>query len=145
MAGKRFSAIEPDAEPDIVKSSSDRTFGFVFAAALGLIGMWPLIHGRSPRILILLLASVFVFVALHAPRILRPLNVIWTRLGALLHRLVTPIAMGIMFFLVITPMAWMMRRFGKDPLRLVRDANANSYWIERQPPGPNPGTMVRQF
>jgi hypothetical protein len=145
MSGRRFSAIEPEAEPEVVTSSNDRTLGFVFAAAAGLLGTWPLIHGRSPRISLLLLACLFLLAALCAPRILRPLNVIWTRLGALLHRVVTPIAMGIVFFLVITPMASMMRRFGKDPLRLVRDANASTYWVERQPPGPNPRTMLRQF
>ena len=145
MMGTKFSAIEPDAEPEVVNSSSDRSFGLVFAAAASLLGIWPLIHGRWPGVWFLLLGCLFALAAVYAPRILRPLNVVWTRLSALLHRIVTPLAMGIVFFLVVTPIAWMMRMLGKDPLRLTRDAYASSYWIERHPPGPDPQSMVRQF
>jgi hypothetical protein len=145
MTVRKFSAIEPEAEAEAVTSSSDRTLGFVFAAALSVLGASPLVHGGSPRIWFLLLACLFSLTALYAPRILRPLNVAWMRLGALLHRLVTPLAMGIVFFVVVTPIAWMMRMFGQDPLRLARDTNARSYWIERHPPGPDPRSMVRQF
>jgi saxitoxin biosynthesis operon SxtJ-like protein len=145
MAVTKFSAIEPEGEPEVLGSSSDRSLGFVFGAAFSLLGTWPLIHGGAPRVWFLLLACLFALVAIYAPRILRPLNVVWTRLGALLHRIVTPVAMGVVFFLVVTPMAWIMWMLGKDPLRLTRDTNARSYWIERQPPGPDPRSMVRQF
>jgi hypothetical protein len=67
------------------------------------------------------------------------------RLGMLLHRIVSPIALGIMFFLVITPMGLLMRALGKDPLRLRLRPDEGSYWIDRRPPGPAPETMKDQF
>jgi Saxitoxin biosynthesis operon protein SxtJ len=145
MAKTKFSAIEPELEPELLKSGSDRSLGIVFAAALTFLGAWPLTDGRSPRFWFLLAACAFALAATYAPWILRPLNAVWTRLGALLHRIVTPIAMGVVFFVVVTPIAWMMRALGKDPLRLKRDTDAKTYWIERQPPGPDPQTMTRQF
>jgi hypothetical protein len=145
MAGTKFSAIEPEIEDEILKYSSDRSLGLVFAAAFCLLGLLPLMHGRSPKFAFLLLACLFVLAAICAPQVLGPLNIVWTRLGAFLHRIVTPLVMGFVFFAVLTPVAWIMRILGNDPLRLARDASASSYWIERQPPGPNPQSMVRQF
>jgi saxitoxin biosynthesis operon SxtJ-like protein len=144
-AQTKFSAIEPEADAEVIKSSSDRSLGFVFATALGLLGAWPLIHGRPPRIWLVLLAAFFTLAAIYVPWMLQPLNVVWTRLGAVLHRIVSPIAMGVVFFLVVTPTAYLMRMLGKDVLRLARDTNARTYWIERNPPGPNPRSMERQF
>ena len=87
----------------------------------------------------------FLLVALGFPSILAPLNRLWLRFGLLLHRIVSPLVLGIMFFLVITPMGLLMRAFGKDLLRLKFDRAAASYWIERTPPGPPPESMADQF
>jgi hypothetical protein len=145
MVIRKLSAIEPGLEPEAVKSGSDRSLGIVFAGAFTILGAWPLLDGRSPRFWPLALACAFGLVAAFAPWILGPLNVVWTWLGSLLHRVVTPIAMGIVFFLVVAPVASIMRTFGKDPLRLKRDEDAETYWIERKPYGPDPHTMTRQF
>ncbi len=78
-----------------------------------------------------------------SPWILRPFNLLWFRFALLVHRIVTPVVMGLMFFGVVTPVAALMRLCGKDPLRLKRNGNA-SRWIRRQPPGPAPETTTNQ-
>jgi hypothetical protein len=136
---------ESFARDDEVRSSSDRAFGFVVAAALSLVALWPLWRGTAPRWWSLGLAALFLGAALFAPRALAPLNRLWFRLGLLLHALVNPVVMALLFFTTVTPIALIMRAMGKNPLRLTRDHDARTYWIERRPPGPMPDTMPRQF
>jgi len=90
-------------------------------------------------------AAGFALVALLAPRLLRPLNQAWFRFGMLLHRVVSPLVMGLLFFVTVTPIGLLMRLTGKDPLRLRFDPAADSYWIDREPPGPPPDSMRNQF
>ncbi len=142
---RRILAVEPEIEPERVEGASDRSVGLVFAGVFVIFGTWPLLDQHPPRVWLLLLACAIGLVAICAPRFLRPLNVVWTRLGTLLHHFITPFVMGVVFFLVVTPTAWFVRASGKDPLRLKRDRDANTYWIERHPPGPDPRTMTRQF
>lgn len=130
---------------DEVRSSSDRAFGLVFAVLFALIALWPLWRGMAPRWWSLGLAAAFLGAALLAPRALAPLNRLWFRLGLLLHAVVNPVVMALVFFTTVTPIALIMRAMGKDPLRLRRDQDARTYWIERRPPGPMPDTMPRQF
>ena len=70
---------------------------------------------------------------------LRPLNRLWLKFGLLLHKVVNPIVMALVFFGTVLPTGLIMRVLGKDLLRLKRQPDANSYWIERRPPGPAPG------
>lgn len=128
-----------------VAVSSNRTFGFVFAAFFGLVGLLPLVHGSAPRIWAFGAGGVFLLAALLFPSVLAPINSLWMKLGLLLHRVVSPVALGIMFFVVITPMGLLMRAMGKDFLRLRSEPDAASYWIERSPPGPAPETFRNQF
>jgi hypothetical protein len=115
------------------------------AAAFALIGIWPFVHEHSPRLWALLLACGFLLGALLAPSLLRRLNLLWMRLGLLLQMIVTPLVMGVVFFGVLTPMSLILRGLGRDPLRLKWQSDANTYWMERQPAGPDPQTMRRQF
>lgn len=128
-----------------IEGSSNRSFGFVFAAFFGLVGLLPLVLGRAPRIWAFGLSGIFLLAALLVPSVLAPLNRLWLKFGLLLHRVVNPVVLGIMFFLVITPMGWLVRAMGKDLLRLRRDPAASTYWIERDPPGPAPETFKDQF
>lgn len=128
-----------------VQGSSNRTFGLVFAAVFVIIGVLPAVLGRSMRLWSLALAALFFAIALAAPGLLGPLNRLWTRFGLLLHRIVSPVVLGIMFFLVVTPIGLVMRAFGKDPLRLRFDKGARSYWVDRIPPGPPPESLSDQF
>ena len=128
-----------------VHGSSDRSFGIVFAIVFGVIGLLPLVFGGGARLWSLGVGAVFLVAAVVVPAVLAPLNRLWLRFGLLLHRIVSPVVLGIMFFVVITPMGLVMRAFGKDLLRLRFDRAAASYWIDRTPPGPPPESMKDQF
>ncbi len=127
------------------RSSSDRNFGLVFAAGFALLGLWPLLKRGTVRWPLLAVAAVFLLAALVRPGLLRPLNKAWTMLGLLLGRIVNPIMTAVLFFLVFTPAGIIGRMLGKDPLRLKRAPDQTSYWIVRNPPGPAPETMAKQF
>jgi len=128
-----------------IKTSSDRSFGFVFTAAFSIIGLVPLLSGDPVRWWAIGVFGAFLAASIVYPGVLAPLNRIWTKFGFLLHRVVNPIVMGLLFFIVITPIAMIMRLVGKHPLETKIDAGAKSYWIRRDPPGPAPGSMKRQF
>jgi saxitoxin biosynthesis operon SxtJ-like protein len=130
---------------DTPHQSSDRSFGLVFAAAFAVIALFPLLRGGGLRPWSLGISIAFLIVALSRPTLLAPLNHVWARFGLLLARVTNPLVMGVIFFLVITPMALIARWRGQDPLRLRLDRATESYWIERIPPGPAPASMINQF
>ena len=130
---------------DDTGGSSNRSFGVVFAVVFAIIGLLPLIHGGPWRIWSLAIAGAFVIAAFAFPGVLTPLNRLWMKVGLLLHKVVSPIVLGFLFFVVITPMGMAMRLFGKDPLRLRRDPASKSHWVERTPPGPRPESFIDQF
>jgi hypothetical protein len=124
---------------------SDRSFGLVFAAVFALFGGCPVVSGRPPHWIALAIAAAFGLAALAAPRLLHPLNIAWFRLGLLLHRIVSPLVMGAVFFLCVTPIGLIMRICGKDLLSLRRRDSVRTYWIMRVPAGPDPTLMKKQF
>ena len=128
-----------------VEGSSDRVFGLVFAGVFLLIACGPLRHGHAPRWWACGVAAVFALVALLKPALLSSLNRLWVKLGIVLGKVVSPIALGVLFYGVLTPLGIVMRLAGKDPLRLKLDPDADSYWIARKPPGPPPDSMTNQF
>jgi len=138
-------AHEDLAREQHLEGSSDRAFGLVIAGAFFLVAIGALRHGHAPRWWALVLASLFALIALLKPVLLAGLNRLWTRLGILLGKVVSPIALGILFYGVLTPIAVVVRLAGKDPLRLKLDRDADSYWIVRKPPGPPPDSMSNQF
>jgi hypothetical protein len=91
-----------------------------------------------PAVLLYLLAWLWPR-ALHVP------NLLWIRIGLLLHKITNPVVTGVLFWGVFTPMGLLMRATGRDPLRLRFDRSAKSYWIDRTPPGPEPKTMINQY
>ncbi|WP_068430128.1 SxtJ family membrane protein [Magnetospirillum sp. XM-1] len=128
-----------------VEMGSDRSFGLVFAAVFAIVALLPLKDGGEVRLWAGAVAGAFLLVALVYPKALKPLNKLWFLIGMALHHVVTPLVMGLLFFLTVTPIALIMRAVGKDPLHLARDDKAASYWINRTPPGPAPDSMRRQF
>lgn len=128
-----------------IKASSDRAFGVVFTVVFALIGALPLVSGKAPHWWAFGVSGVFAALALLVPASLAPLNRLWTKFGLLLHRVLNPIILGIMFFATIVPIGLIMRLFRKDLLRLRFDDEAPSYWIERRPIGPDPKSLDRQF
>lgn len=128
-----------------VKASSDRFFGLTFFAVFLIIALWPLLAQGAVRPVALGIALAFLAVSLVVPAWLAPLNRLWLKFGELLHRITSPIILGVMFFGVITPVGWLMRLAGKDLLRMKFDRDAPSYWIRREPPGPDKTSLKRQF
>jgi hypothetical protein len=124
---------------------SDRSFGFVFSAAFLLAFTALLYLGHGGHWWALLMSALFLAAALLKPALLSALNRAWARFGALLHAIVNPVLLGIIYFLIVTPTGLLMRLFGKDPLRLRIERSAESYWIKRDPAGPNPESLPRQF
>lgn len=127
------------------RGGGDRGFGVLVTVVFAVIGCWPLLRDGTPRWWALGIAAVALAIALAAPRWLAPLNRLWFRFGMLLHRVASPVVMGVVYFGVVTPTGLLMRLFGKDPLRLKRDPAAQTYWIDRDPPGPPRDSMANQF
>ena len=118
---------------DDIKISSNRSFGIVFFVVFFLIALYPLINNEDIRIWSLIISLIFLILGLINSRILNPLNKLWFKFGILLGKIVSPIIMGIIFFLVVTPIGFIMRILGKDVLNLKFNAN-RSYWIEKTGP-----------
>ncbi len=124
---------------------SDRSFGFTFAVVFALAGGWLAWKQSGYTVTAFVLAAVFLLAALAIPKVLHPLNVAWMHLGHLLNKIVSPIVMGVIFFGLVTPIAAVMRLRGRDVLRRRYDPASRSYWIERNPPGPDGSTFPQQF
>ena len=118
---------------DDIKISSNRSFGIVFFVVFLLIALYPLTYGGEIRIWSLIISIIFLILGLLNSKILAPLNKIWFKFGILLGRIVSPLIMGIIFFLVVTPIGFIMRLLGKDLLNLKYNKN-KSYWIEKNGP-----------
>ena len=118
---------------DDVKISSNRSFGIVFFVVFLLITLYPLTYAGEIRIWSLIISIIFLILGLLNSKILSPLNKIWFKFGMLLGKIVSPLIMGIIFFLVVTPIGFIMRLLGKDVLNLKYNKN-KSYWIEKNGP-----------
>jgi len=118
---------------DDIKISSNRSFGIVFFIVFLLIAFYPLIYNGEIRIWSLIVSLIFLILGLINSGILTPLNKLWFKFGILLGKIISPIIMGIIFFLVVTPIGLIMRFLGKDVLNLKFNAN-KSYWIEKTGP-----------
>ena len=124
-----------------MKNSSERNFGLFFSAIFFLIGLWPLLSASPLRLWSISLAVVLLALALARPRLLKPLNYSWLKLGEILGKIIVPIIMGLLFFIILTPISFFVRVLGKDLLRLKFSKN-NTYWIKREK---NITTMNKQF
>lgn len=115
-----------------VKIGSERSFGIVFAIVFAVVALWPpIFHAAPARFWALVVALVFLIAAFLAPALLKPLNRLWFQFGMLLSKIVSPIVMGIIFFITVTPIGLIRRRINPDPLNQKFDREANSYWIRR--------------
>lgn len=134
-----------DFHRDEVEGSSDRAFGLVFASVFTALGVLPLVRGGPARPWAFVVAAGFLVAALVVPRALRPLNRLWLKLGLVLHRVVNPVVMGVIFFLAILPAALVMKAIRRDALHRKFDPDVASYWITRPSPGTDPAAMRNQF
>ncbi len=113
-----------------IKIGSNRSFGIVFSIVFLIIAVWPLLNGHEIRYWLLIISIVFLILGLIKSKILTPLNKIWFKIGILLGNIVSPVVLGFVFFLVVTPTSIIMKILRKDLLNLKKNNN-NSYWIEK--------------
>ena len=118
---------------DDVKLSSNRSFGIVFFVVFLLIALYPFTYGEELRIWSIIISIIFLILGFLNSKILAPLNKIWFKFGILLGKIISPLIMGIIFFLVVTPIGLIIKLFGKDVLNLKYNKN-KSYWIEKNGP-----------
>ena len=113
-----------------IKISSNRSFGIVFFIFFLIVTIWPIQHGENIRIWALIVSLIFLVLGILNSKILSPLNKLWFKLGLLLGKIVSPIVMTLVFFLVVTPTGLIMKILGKDLLNLKKN-DKKTYWIEK--------------
>ena len=118
---------------DDIKISSNRSFAIVFFVVFLIIAIYPLTHGGDIRIWSAIISFIFLVLGFLNSSILTPLNKVWFKFGILLGKIISPLIMGIIFFLVVTPIGLLMRLLGKDLINLKYNNN-KSYWIEKKGP-----------
>ena len=115
------------------KLPSNRNFGIVFFVVFLLIALYPIINNQNVRIWSLIIASIFFILGIINSNLLNPLNKVWFKFGLQLGKFISPLVMGIIFFLVVTPTGLIMRLFKKDLLNLKYNENS-TYWVEKNGP-----------
>ena len=118
---------------DEIKISSNRSFGVVFFIVFLLVALFPLLKGYDLRIWSLVISLIFLALGLLNSKILTPLNRLWFKFGLLLGRFISPLIMGIIFFVVVTPIGIIMRLLKKDLLNLKYNKK-ETYWIDKSGP-----------
>ena len=121
---------------------NNKGFGLLFFAVFLIIGLWPLINGESPRIVFFIIGLIFLILGLVNSKILTPLNKAWVKFGELLGKIIAPIVMAGVYFIVLTPISIIVRLFGKDLLKVKFSDKSKSYWIKRDI---DLGSMDKQF
>jgi hypothetical protein len=145
---QNFSLHENYRDEESIEGGSDRAFGCTVGSILIVIGVAKVsVAGALSPVACVLFAAgpMLLLLGIVAPSRLSPLNRIWSRLGALIAKVVNPIVLTLLFFFVVTPMALVVRIAGKRPLRLTPDRTASSYWIHRHLPQGEASSMRRQF
>ena len=122
--------------------SSNKSFGIVFFIVFLIIGLYPLINQDGIRIWAIIVSLIFLILGLINSNLLTPLNKLWIKFGILLGNIVSPLVLGIIFFLVVLPTGLLMRILKKNFLGLKFDKNLKSYWINKEK---NLSSMKNQF
>ena len=115
-----------------LKPGSNRSFGLVFFVVFLLIALYPLLNNNTVNIVLLVTSIVFLILGLVNSKLLSPLNFLWFKFGILIGKLISPLIMGFIFFLVVTPIGLLMKLFRKDLLNLKFN-NKETYWIKKEP------------
>jgi|TARA_B100001093_G_C26123312_1_gene715906 hypothetical protein len=121
--------------------NNNKSFGILFFIVFLIIGLWPLLNLNPIRIWSLIISLIFLILAFFKPEFLKPLNSIWMKFGELLGRVIAPIVMFVIFFLVVTPLSFLVRLFGKDLLN-IKFNNSKSYWLKKKNDN---SSMKKQF
>ena len=124
------------------KKSSNRSFGILFFLVFLGFGLWPLTKEMSPNIYLIVISVIFLILGLLNSKLLSPLNNLWIKFGEILGKVIAPIVMAVVYFLILTPISLLVRLFGKDLIGMKFSNNVKSYWIKRKK---HLGTMDKQF
>ena len=127
---------------NLVKISSNRSFGFLFFVVFLAVSLWPLKSQGDLRLWVFILSLIFLVLGVLNSKFLNPLNKLWYKFGIFLGSIISPIVMGIVFFIVVTPIGLIMRFLGKDVLRINKSKFVSTYWINREK---QTNTMKKQF
>ncbi len=111
--------------------SNEKSFGILFFVVFTIVGIWPLINENPIRLWAIILGLFFLIISLIKPSLLKYLNIYWIKLGEILGKFIAPIVMMIIFFLLITPLSFILKIFGKDILN-IKYNNFKTYWIKRK-------------
>ena len=114
-----------------IKISSNKSFGIVFFIVFFLFGIWPVLTGNDARYWSISLSLIFLILGFLNSKLLSPLNRLWFKFGIILGNFIAPIIMGLIFFLVVTPIGLIMKLLGKDLINLKKN-NDKTYWIEKK-------------
>jgi len=124
------------------KKSSNKSFGILFFVVFLGLGLWPLTNDNSPNIYLIIISIIFLILGLLNSKLLSPLNSFWIKFGELLGKIIAPVVMAIIYFLILTPISLIVRLFGKDLLGLKFSKQLKTYWIKRKK---DLGSMNKQF
>jgi len=124
------------------KKSSNKSFGILFFLVFFVFGLWPLTKEMSPNIYLIIISVIFLILGLLNSKLLSPLNNLWIKFGEILGKVIAPIVMAVVYFLILTPISLLVRLFGKDLIEMKFNNNVKSYWIKRKK---HLGTMDKQF
>ncbi len=124
------------------KKSSNKSFGILFFVVFLGLGLWPLTNDNNPNIYLIIISTIFLILGLLNSKLLSPLNSFWIKFGELLGKIIAPVVMAIIYFLILTPISLMVRLFGKDLLGVKFSKQLKTYWIKRKK---DLGSMNKQF
>ena len=128
-----------------IELPSNRSFGFFFSALFAASSVYYYINTFIPAFLFFAIFTLVTFlVVVISPSHLLPFNKLWMELGLLIGKVVSPIVLGAVFFLLITPVGIAMRLAGRDELQLKLHRKG-SCWKNRAPTGPEPASFKNQF
>ena len=122
--------------------SSNKSFGLLFFVVFLIIGLWPLKNGENLNFYFIAVSIIFLILGLINSKLLSPLNKLWIKLGEILGIIIAPIVMALVYFVILTPVSFIVRIFGKDLLNLKLLKDKETYWIKRKK---SLGSMKKQF
>ncbi len=122
--------------------SSNKSFGLLFFVVFLIIGLWPLKNGENLNFYFIAVSIIFLILGLINSKLLSPLNKSWIKLGEILGIIIAPIVMALVYFVILTPVSFIVRIFGKDLLSLKLLKDKETYWIKRKK---SLGSMKKQF
>ena len=123
-------------------NNSNRSFGFLFFIVFLVFALWPLTKGESLNIYLSFISLIFLILGSINSKLLTPLNKTWVKFGEILGAVIAPIVMGLVYFVILTPISLLVRIFGKDLIGLKFSKKKDTYWIKRKK---ILGSMKKQF